>query len=286
MDENNLEQIQRVVDYIEENLSQSITLQNIADEADFSMFYFHRMFRHTVGETITEYIRKRRLTLASWELLSNEKSILEIAFEFNYESQEAFTRAFKRMYGTTPGKYRKNGNSVILLNRTKLSIDNLKHLNGGLSMEPKFKNLESFKVVGMRYFGENKNNEIPELWDEFIRRSNEVKNRRNNFTSYGICQALPEMTESDSFYYIAGVEVDEMKDIPTGMISIVVPAARYVVFTHRGPTSSLDKTYEYIYGTWFPKSKYKPLGTIDFEMYNEKFTNKEDSSMYIYIPVE
>lgn len=282
----NLECIQSVVDYIEENLSESITLGDIADRAAFSMFYFHRMFHETVGETITEYIRKRRLTLASRELLTTKRPILEIAFEFNYESQEAFTRAFKKMYGTTPGKYRRNGNNIILLNRRKLSMDNLKHLKGGLTMEPKFVDIPSFKIVGMRYFGENKNNEIPKLWDEFIKRSNEISDRKGDFTSYGICQALPEMVDDDSFYYIAGVEVNEIKSVPHGMVSMEIPAARYVVFTHSGPASKLGVTYEYIYGTWFPKAKDKPMGTIDFEMYDEKFTNKEDSLMFIYIPVE
>ncbi|WP_213585005.1 helix-turn-helix transcriptional regulator [Paenibacillus sp. J2TS4] len=101
--------------FIEENLTEELSLERVSREASFSMYHFHRLFQAYVGETPSEYIRKRRLACAAAELISTDRRILEVALEFQFESQEAFTRAFKRVYHMTPGKYRKY--VLSLLNR-------------------------------------------------------------------------------------------------------------------------------------------------------------------------
>lgn len=100
--------IKEVIDFIEGKLDSEVTLKEIADIAGFSPFHFHRLFQSLTGETIVEYIRKRRLTNAALELVGTDKRIIDIAFDYNFESQESFTRAFKRHFGINPGQYRKD----------------------------------------------------------------------------------------------------------------------------------------------------------------------------------
>lgn len=105
--------IKKAIAYIEEHLHEPITLEDIAWQSDFSKFHFHRIFQSYVGITITEYIRMRRLTNASVALLHTNERILDIALYYQFESQESFTRAFKKVYKLPPGQYRRFMSGVV-----------------------------------------------------------------------------------------------------------------------------------------------------------------------------
>ncbi|ADY56427.1 transcriptional regulator, AraC family [Syntrophobotulus glycolicus DSM 8271] len=100
------QEIQTAINYIEMNLCEKLSLDKIANITGFSKFYFHRTFQSEIGMPIYDYIRKRRLANAASLLLTTNISILDIAVNFRFESQEAFTRAFKSVYQLPPGKYR------------------------------------------------------------------------------------------------------------------------------------------------------------------------------------
>lgn len=99
-------EIQAAINYIEMNLCEKLSVEEIANAVGFSKFYFHRTFQSEVGIPIYDYIRKRRLASAASALLNTDISILDIAVNFRFESQEAFTRAFKSIYQLPPGQYR------------------------------------------------------------------------------------------------------------------------------------------------------------------------------------
>jgi AraC-like DNA-binding protein len=100
-------QLVQALHYIEKHLEEEMTLEDVAAAADFSMYHFHRIFHGQIGMTIAEYIRSRRLACASALLIYSTEDIIGIAFRSRFESQEAFTRAFKKEYGMPPGRYRK-----------------------------------------------------------------------------------------------------------------------------------------------------------------------------------
>lgn len=104
--------IYQALDYIEVRLEEDMTLEDIAAAANFSMYHFHRIFLGETGMTIADYIRNRRLASASALLLYTNEEIIEIAFRCRFESQEAFTRAFKKVYDMPPGRYRRLMGSV------------------------------------------------------------------------------------------------------------------------------------------------------------------------------
>lgn len=105
--------IQRAIADIEEHLHEQLTLEDIAYKAGFSKFHFHRIFQSSLGMSVTEYIRRRRLVNAAIALLFTNERILDIAFHYHFESQEAFTRAFKKQYCMPPGQYRRLMSDVI-----------------------------------------------------------------------------------------------------------------------------------------------------------------------------
>lgn len=110
-------EIKKSIDYIEANLCKEIKLSNLAQQSYLSRFYFHRIFRNLVGETIMVYVRKRRLTEAALELIRTDNKIIDIALKYQFGSQESFARAFKKMYGMAPREYRHSKRSIILSDR-------------------------------------------------------------------------------------------------------------------------------------------------------------------------
>ncbi|WP_044642785.1 helix-turn-helix domain-containing protein [Risungbinella massiliensis] len=98
---------QKTIHWIESHLHEEISMEEIADVAGFSKYHFHRIFQTTVGMSVTTYIRMRRLANAAGALLHTKERIIDIALYYQFESQEAFTRAFKKMYNLPPGQYRK-----------------------------------------------------------------------------------------------------------------------------------------------------------------------------------
>lgn len=102
-----LERVQESLKYIEDNLTDSITLDDLSRQAYFSPYYYHRLFQSVVGEPLMEYVRRKRLLHASDDLLYTDNNIVNIAFQYQFKSQDVFSRAFKRLFGVTPNEYRK-----------------------------------------------------------------------------------------------------------------------------------------------------------------------------------
>ncbi len=100
------QQIWDSVKYIENNLEDKLMLDKLAEKANLSKYHYHRLFHQIVGKPVNKYISQKRMEKAAEELMSTNKPILEIALNYQYGSQEAFSRAFRRVYDMTPGKYR------------------------------------------------------------------------------------------------------------------------------------------------------------------------------------
>ena len=99
--------IQKTIHWIESHLHEQISTNDIDEVTGFSKYHFHRIFQTSVGMSVSEYIRMRRLANAASTLLNTDERIIDIAFYYQFESQESFTRAFKKKYGLPPGQYRK-----------------------------------------------------------------------------------------------------------------------------------------------------------------------------------
>lgn len=114
--------VEKIVNYIENHLDEEISLDKIAEDLNYSKFYIARAFSKQTGITIYKYIQGRRLSLAAQKLVETKKPIIEIAYEAQYNSQQAFTVAFSQLYSCTPQVFRKNGIFYPKQSRISMSI--------------------------------------------------------------------------------------------------------------------------------------------------------------------
>jgi predicted transcriptional regulator YdeE len=149
-------------------------------------------------------------------------------------------------------------------------------------MEPKIVTKPAFTVVGMKYYGKNENNEIAQMWQQYLPRMGEIKNAVNAPVCYGVCG---DLEESGRFSYLASLEVSEAADIPADMESWIVEEHEYAVFPCT--LTTIHETYEFAHNTWLPDSGYQRSPVPDFELYDEAFDGTDpESLLYVYIPIE
>jgi AraC family transcriptional regulator len=149
-------------------------------------------------------------------------------------------------------------------------------------MEPKIVTLPAFNVAGMKYSGNNENNEIKQLWLDFTVRIPEVKHIADDSPAYGVCM---DMDAEGVFEYVAGVRVTSTEDIPNGMVACEVPDQTYAVFPCTLQT--IGEAYNYALKTWLPQSEYQRAEGPDFELYDESFKpSVEGSEFSIYVPIK
>lgn len=279
--------ILRAVAFVESNLREEISTTDIADHVSYSRFHFHRLFQAVVDLTPGVYLRQRRLCHAARELITGNRRILDIAIDYQFGSQASFSRAFQREFGVPPGQFRQHSDSVDSLISPALVKVRLLHYRGGKQMVPKIISQEKITVIGLSYYGDNSQGEIPALWGTFCSRMTEIADVVGR-CAYGLCLETDDYDETGKFEYIAALPVSSVDMVPQGMVSREIPAGEYAVFTHKGPVSALRDTYENIYGTWVKEAKLNVLNGFDFELYDHRFTSADDpkSELDIYIPLQ
>jgi AraC family transcriptional regulator len=278
------------LEYIEANIDKPPSPADVASQVGFSAYHFHRVFSALLGESVTQYIRKRRLARAAERLRSSTDAIMELAVDSGFDSQEAFTRAFKRMYGTTPGQYRQTGGSTTYVRKEATTLNMVIHMTNTIGLNANIVERGEDLAVGMGgAFSEGSFEQIKELWQKFLQRTHEIQQQKAGY-ALGVCMpAHPDIFKSpeQQFVYVAAMPVITADNLPEGMVSCRIPAGRYAMFTHKGPLKSLPLTVKYIWGTWLPGSEYQYAeGQPDFEYYDERFDGgREAGEIEIYVPI-
>ena len=283
---NYYERIQTSLDYIEENLNEEIKLEVLAQISYLSKYHFHRVFTVLVGEPVMTYIRKRRLGRATLQLDNSDLSILEIALDNCFESQEVFSRAFLKHFGITPGKYRKLKEKINLTE--KISLIAISHEKENI--HPKIVISPEKRLVGMylRTTWEENLKDLTiakfheDIFDKKIENLSDIKNKE---VKYGICETDYETGE---ILHFAGVEMIETASVPNDMFEVKLPYSRYVVFYHKGAIEDIAMSYDYIYRKWLPLSGYElAKHGKDMQVYYKKFTSDDKCyEMQIHVPIE
>jgi len=283
---NYLKQVQKGIDFIEANLDFELSLKQIAEEAGISQWHFQRIFKALTNETLKTYIRSRRLANALEKLLNTKQRIIEIAISAGFESQESFTRAFKKTFDMTPNQARKIGDKNLFLKKIEFNTEYLKHINQNISLKPEIYTQKKMHLVGMKtcfYSVDSEKNNIadklPALWAEFLPRMDEIKNNVERI-GYGVIQQTKDQT--DVLEYYAAIEVAEIKALPKGMVSIEIPASQYAKFTHTGKVEDIDNTVNYIYSSWLMQSDERHSYGPDLEIYGAGYIPDSDDSLIHY----
>lgn len=279
-----LESISKAITYIEDNISNDIETDDIANNVYMSSFYLQKGFSILCGYTISEYIRNRKLTLAGNDLINTDEKIIDIALKYGYESPDSFTKAFTRFHGSTPNSVRKNGATVKEFVPLKINID----LKGGYTMEYKIEEKEAFKVIGlsktMKY--DTAYEEVPKLWQSFF-----VKSKLSNIcTKYGI--NIDTNMNGNEFEYMICDDYSDDKKVPKDFIIKEIPKHTWAIFPCIGRADrSVAETNQKIFKEWLPNSSnYEIADGYNVEMYSDPTNYKNgtnDDKYYceIWIPV-
>ena len=237
----NLPILSEVINFIEENLQNNLTVQMMADRAGYSLYHFCRVFSKGTYHTPYDYLLRRRLTRAAGEVLSADKKILDIALEYQFESHEGFTRAFQRMFKLSPLQARKNGRVDSFDELPRLTISHLEYLQeqAGFIPEILFMPVLLLKGVMTRITSFARTEMEPVLPGVMAETRFRVVLLDQNKPAFLIC-ADPEGS---------GLEEHQMdKTIPPG---------RYALFTHKGGLDSLNLAMDWILHCWLFYSSFE-----------------------------
>jgi len=274
-----------VLAYIEAHRDEPMTLTELASVAGFSPYHFSRLFTARFGESVMEYVRTVRLQAASSRLVGdNPPSLIDLAFDCGFESQEAFSRAFRRAYGVPPGQYKRQSPRRLLVTErlmpstAKASVEKL----------PDLVRRDAFTVAGpgALFNAENKSG-IPALWPRLIRALPLAG--QADARTYGVCK-MADKAEG-VLKYIAGVEVKGDAPLPDGFERIDIASHTYTVFRLTLDGTALHPQMQaampVIWGELLPKSGLKTVPSPDFELYPADFEPmRKGSYVDMYIAVE
>ena len=280
-----MEAIGSAIQYIEANITEELTVEEIAAYIGFSPFYFQKGFAMLCGFTIGEYIRSRRLALAGNDLATGSEKIIDIAMKYGYDSPDSFTKAFTRFHGVTPTAARKD--RVMLKSFAPLKIK--LSLEGGYLMDYRIEKKEAFAVLGSAgtFPYEGAKQTIPQFWQaHFAAGKGSVVCGK-----YGI--NIDAQMGHDTFEYLIADDYTPGKSIPDGFVTRTIPALTWAVFPCTGPLpQALQDVNTKIFTEWLPALRdYEFAAGYCVEMYADprefsKGTMDEKYYSEIWIPVK
>lgn len=276
--------IQQAIDYIENNITKQLTVDEIAKQVLMSPFYFQKGFTMLCGYTVGEYIRQRRLTLAGSELAMSDEKVIDVAFKYGFESPDSFTKAFIRFHSVTPTAVKKQGALLKSFAPLRLKVV----LEGGFIMDYRIEEKQEFTVVGfMKKFSyENATQEIPKFW-----RDKMGAESRLVCGMFGL--SIDEKMGGNEFEYMIADNYDPSKEIPEGLVAKKIPKFTWAVFPCKGSMpKALQKISQDIFSQWLPNcGEYEIAAGYNVEMYSDeslypKGVNDENYYSEIWIPVK
>jgi len=224
------------------------------------------MFPYITGVSLSEYIRNRRLTKAAFELQTSDIKVMDVAMKYNYDSAEAFTRAFKKLHGITPRDARNKGVSLKSYPKLTFSIT----IKGDIEMKYRVERREAFDMFGVcGTISKDMNqafNEVPEFREKCdengsVDRMNQLLGR---FHDTMLHAAIYDQKDTSMKYMIC-YNRPKALEIPDEFKELSVPAMTWAIFPDsRGDMQELWKR---IYTEWFPTSEYEQVEGPCFEMY-------------------
>ena len=275
--------------YIEEHLDDAIDYERVARIACCSSFHFQRMFSYMSDITLGEYIRRRRMSRAAFDLLNSDDRIIDIALKYGYDSPTSFNRAFQSIHGMAPSAARLDGAEL----KTYPPISFRISIQGRAEMNYRIEKHEPFRVVGLKkeitWTPENQEGflEVPKFWAEpatgpAIMQLCSIM----DIQPQGVLgMSVGNWHQNGTFDYYIGVASSQ--PMPGGMAEYVVPAGTWAIFDCVGAMpQSMQAMQQRIMTEWFPNSGYQYADAPDIEVYGPGDQSAEDYLCWIWVPVE
>lgn len=273
-----IKQLNNAIAYIENNLCGEIDTNKIAEIALCPYDKFKRFFSYMTKMSVSEYIRKRRLTLAAYELLKGQEKIIDLAVKYGYSSADSFTRAFVKQHGVLPTEVREDTQLKVYP-----PVSFYVAIKGASEMKYRIVNIDSIKLRGIskEFIG----TAADRFEQEHIMWSNQHDDVQNQ-----VCKIVEGIWYGiwDKGTYSIAKKTDEI-DNPS-LTGITIPSGKYAVFsTDFGGFAGvvLPKLREQIFDCWLPDSGYKQTDDYEVEVYYLYPKNEKHKRHYeIWVPIE
>jgi len=270
------------IDYIKLHLEEELTVEDIAEHCHFSKFYFNRLFKSIVGESVYAFIKRLRIEKSAFCIRYEfDKTITEIGAQYGYSSSN-YSTAFKKHYGQSPASFKKNITNSKVLNPSGIYYADLtdKTFND-YDKNMKLIELEDFEVIYQRFIGNYHNHS--DYWEEFKRRyGNYIE---EDSWCLDISYDDPVVTEENRC--ISDICITTSKPIRRDCTTMIIEGGHYMVYAFEGSATKIFETFQSLFGIWMVET---PL-TIDLgtrkmiSRYREIDKENKHLSIDIYIPV-
>jgi AraC family transcriptional regulator len=255
-----LERLNQAMDYIEQHLDREIEVRELARIAVTSEYHLRRLFSALAGMPLSDYIRRRRLTVAGAQVLAGEGTLLDIAVRYGYGSGEAFARAFRAMHGVGPGEARRGG--AALRSQSRMSFRLI--VEGSSSMRYRIVEKEKFHLVGQKARVPLVHEGMYPAIVEFVRGIDTETLRRLEELSDQEPRGIVNVSDNLADSRAEGSELDYFHGVvtsaavPEDMEAWEVPAGTWAVFASSGPfPQTLQYMWRDVFTQWFPSNPYR-----------------------------
>ncbi|RXZ51798.1 AraC family transcriptional regulator [Agromyces binzhouensis] len=282
--------LNRLVEVVEEHLAGEIDLGGVASDVGTTEYHLRRMFSSLAGMPLSEYIRRRRMTVAASDVLEG-RDLLDVAVRFGYGSTEAFTRAFRAVHGVGPGDVRRDGGPL----RSQPQLRFRLTIEGNTTMDTRIVDRPAFRLVGhaarvpLIHDGPN-----PHIQAHIASLPPEEHGRLKalgDTDPTGLLQVSddvdPDYAEGSELTYLHGVAVSEGTDSPEGLDAIEVPAGTWAVFRTSGPyPAALQATWAATAADWFPSNPWRLRPGPSMVAVLERAEDFSTATTELWLPVE
>jgi AraC family transcriptional regulator len=278
----------KAVDFIESSLKDEFDLDTVCRSAALSKYHFSRIFQSMVGETVFDYVRKRRLAEIAHRLVTTDEPIIDLAIQFGYESQQSMTKSFRKQYGETPGAYRRTGKDRYFFHRPKLSRETVERLQKEFSLRTRILALPSLRIVGLREkMPITETDPVERTRSRFRCEGGELARLRRYRGVFEVTlmrrDQMRSFSREDPFDGLIGYGISEVAKPPQRFSELLLPASRYISFHYRGDDSigRLSSLYRYIFSSGIAARR-EPLADRPFFHYYRPGAR----SMLFFLPIE
>ncbi|MFD7100351.1 AraC family transcriptional regulator, partial [Streptomyces xanthophaeus] len=234
-----ISELNRLVDLVEEHLAEELDVNGLARELGTTEYHLRRMFSSLAGMPLSEYVRRRRMTVAAADVVRGEDDMLGIAVRHGYGSTEAFGRAFRAVHGAGPRDVRRDGGPLRTQPRLRIRLT----VEGSIPMDTRLVDRPAFRLVGhaarvpLIHQGVN-----PHIQEHITALPPQEHLRLKALADaepgglLQVCDDLdPDGAEGSELTYLHGVAVSGDTPAPEDLDAIEVPAGRWAVFRSAGP---------------------------------------------------
>lgn len=280
------------LDFIEANLMEEITVADVAASVAYSLYHFSRTFSRIVRHTPYDYLMRRRLCEAARCLLESNDKIIDIAFDYQFNAPETFSRAFKRMFFLQPRQVRAQQRLDRRRLMPKLSQNYLAYINSGVSLMPVRERIAPLRIAGIasEFDLHHRRRSVQGLWKRLAEEINCDHLNHGESEFYGIVLYSPS-SSAKRCMYLAGISLPEANQAPPYLVEKSISAVDCIGFTLPEQKKAAQFTRDYIYHSWWPKATDAPLPAFELERYRslphgENTALPETAPTSIWIPVD